>query len=69
MRRGPGGYRSRQPDAQQALIKITPDVLTGGEIADPESPLASTFRVVAAVASIEVSHGLQIVNEYDRAIL
>lgn len=67
-RRGPGGFPGR-PDTQKLLIKITPDLLTGGPITNQDSSLASTFRVVAAVASIEASDGFQFVNAWDLAIL
>jgi hypothetical protein len=68
LRRGPTGWLGL-PDTQEKLIKVTPALLTGEDIADPESAAASTFRVVAALASIEVSHGFQYVNGYDLACL
>lgn len=68
VRRGPTGWPGL-PDTQEKLIKITPSLLTGKDLEDANSAEASTFRVVAAVASIEVSYGFQFVNGYDLACL
>lgn len=68
VRRGPTGWPGL-PDTQEKLIKVTPTLLTGKDLEDADSAEASTFRVVAAVASIEVSHGFQYVNGYDLACL
>jgi hypothetical protein len=67
-RRGPVGWPGLK-DTQTKLIKITPQLLIGKDISNDESALASTFRVVAALASIEVSYGFQLVNGYDWACL
>jgi hypothetical protein len=64
-RRGPGG-RPGLPDIKPFLIEISPENL-GVDIGTPDSPAASTFRVVGAVASIEASDGLQLTNAYDKA--
>ncbi len=74
MERGSGGLRGPcgfpgLPDTQKQLIKISPQLLTGGPITAPESSKASTYRVVAAVASVEVSDGFQFVNAWDLAVL
>lgn len=66
--RGPTGTPGL-PDTQRRLIKITPELLTGGPINDPSSAAASTFRVVAGVASLEASFGFQCVNGWDLAVI
>lgn len=57
------------PDTQAASLKITPKLLTGSDLADNESAIASTFRVIGALGSVEAGNGLQMVNGYDMACL
>jgi putative peptidoglycan binding protein len=66
-RRGPSAWSSSDRAVTAAQIAVTPETLTGADIDDLDSAAASTFRVVGAVARIEVTTGLQMVNAYDLA--
>lgn len=68
VRLGPVG-KPGLPDTQSASMKITPMLLTGSDLADNESAIASTFRVIGALGSVEAGDGLQMVNGYDLACL